>query len=67
MWLANDTRALLVFVPGLPVVNALLTTLVFFVVAHELGEALNAFVGSCSKSVPLRTGSLALLLATIYL
>ena len=39
VWLAVDTKGLLVLVPGFPLVNALVCTLVFMVISRTLSDA----------------------------
>ncbi|XP_062519091.1 N-acetylneuraminate 9-O-acetyltransferase-like isoform X2 [Corticium candelabrum] len=36
IWLANDTKSLLVFIPGYPLVNAVVMSFIFVCIAHEI-------------------------------
>ncbi len=38
VWLALDTQGLLVLLPGFPILNTILTSLIFVVLAHQLSE-----------------------------
>ena len=48
-WLAMDTKALLVVVPGNPLLNGLVTTVLFTVLAHQLSSAFNVI---CAALLP---------------
>jgi len=56
LWLAFDTQGLLVVLPGHPWANAMLTTVVFVVVANELAKAFRQLCHRMTSSlVPGRT------------
>ncbi len=63
VWLTNDTHALLVFVPGHPLINAVITTAVFFAVSQELSYAINALCAALAHAPAGRYATAALWLA----
>ena len=67
MWLAADAGGLLVLVPGHPVLNAIVSSSILYVLAHELAGAINAIVEGCAKRAAARWAMVGLLAATVLL
>lgn len=44
IWLAADTKGILVLIPGSPVLNIIISTFIFVLVAHEISQITNDLV-----------------------
>ncbi|KAJ8267535.1 hypothetical protein COCON_G00127070 [Conger conger] len=55
IWLAADTKGILVLVPGNPMLNILVSTFIFVCVAHEISQITNELA---QVAIPKETGAL---------
>ncbi len=65
VWLANDTRALLVLVPGWPMLNTVLVAVVFVAVARTLARSLDAIGAAAARAPAVRGACVGAVLATV--
>ena len=65
VWLANDTRALLVLVPGWPMLNTALVAVVFVAVARTLAHSLDAIGAAAARSPAVRGACVGAVLTTV--
>lgn len=70
IWLAHDTKGILVLIPGQPFLNVLLTTFVFVCISHEIqkvsGVLANALITKDIKTMLRRVGFFIFMLIIIW-
>jgi hypothetical protein len=68
IWLANDTKGILVLIPNQPVLNAVITTFVFVCACHEVSKVTTVLAGALvAKDVRVMLRRLVIFIIMLFI